>query len=222
MRHDADDPPRAEDLSDTGRAEAFSDGVLAVAITLLVLDLTTPPHAPGGLFRGLVNLWPAYLGYLASFLFIGVIWINHHTAFRRIRHLDRGLSWANLGILLTAVLLPFPTAVLANALREGNAQDARAAAALYALIGALTAASWLAFYQYMRGHHHLLRREDEAAFFHNERLRAVFGIALYACAGLFGFLVSPLIALAVFVFLPVFYGVTSEGLRRSRAAPLTR
>jgi uncharacterized membrane protein len=204
------DPPRR--LSHTNRVEAFSDGVLAVAITILVLDLRVPAHQPGELLAGLVRLWPAYLGYLASFLYVGVIWINHHAAFRRIRYLDRALSWANLGILLTTVLLPFPTAVLADALREENPTDARTAAALYALVAALMCLSWLVFYHYLHSSSHLVHSDIEERFFHHERKRAVAGIILYAGGGVLGYLVTPIISLAVFLALPIFYGATSEGL----------
>ena len=204
-------------LSDTNRVEAFSDGVLAVALTLLVLDLVPPSHQPGGLFSALVALWPAYVAFLGSFLFVGVIWTNHHAAFRRIRALDRGLGWANLGILLTTVLLPFPTAVLATALRDGNGADSRAAVSLYGLVGTLAALSWLAFFHYLRGRPELLRHPDDAGYFHNERRRAVAGIIPYSLAGALGYFVNPLIALIIFVLLPAFYAVTSEGLPGSRA-----
>ena len=109
----------AERRRDTSRVEAFSDGVYAVAITLLVLNLVVPAHAPGGLARALRDLWPAYVGYLGSFLFVGVSWVNHHSLFRRIRAVDAGFLWVNMLLLLTIVPTPFPTAVLANALGGG-------------------------------------------------------------------------------------------------------
>lgn len=211
-------PPEAAELRrDTTRVEAFSDGVLAVALTLLVLDLVAPSHQPGGLFHALVSLWPAYVAFLGSFLFVGVIWTNHHAVFRRIRAVDRGLSWANLGILLTTVLLPFPTSVLANAFRDGNVADSRSAVLLYALVGTMAAASWLAFFQYLCGRAELLRHPDDAAYFHNERRRAIAGIIPYSLAGALGYFVNPLIALVIFVVLPAFYALTSEGLPGSRA-----
>lgn len=80
-------------LSDTGRVEAFSDGVFAIVVTLLVLDLKEPEHAPGELLDGLARQWPAYLGYFASFLYVAVIWLNHHQAFVAIRRVDKGCTW---------------------------------------------------------------------------------------------------------------------------------
>ena len=84
-------------LSDTARVEAFSDGVLAIVITLLVLDLRVPAHEPGKLLDGLLDEWPTYVAFVTSFLYVGIVWLNHHAAFRRIRLVDRGLHWVNLG-----------------------------------------------------------------------------------------------------------------------------
>lgn len=92
----------------TGRTEAFSDGVFAIVITLLVLDLANPHYRPGGLGAALAEQWPSYLAFGFSFVYVGVIWLNHHALFRRISRLDLGLNWINLGVLLGAVIIPFP------------------------------------------------------------------------------------------------------------------
>lgn len=197
---------------DTSRVEAFSDGVFAVAITLLVLNLVVPPHPAGGLLRALGDLWPAYVAYLASFLFVGTSWVNHHGVFRRLRSVDRGLCWVNLGILLTVVPTPFPTAVLANALRDGNAADSSTAAAFYGLVLATDAIAWFVFFQYAGRHPHLLHRESDAKLLRLDGLRGLLGIVSYGGAAIVGYLVSPVIALIIYVVLPVFYALTSEGL----------
>ena len=118
-------PDRAARLSDTSRVEAFSDGVFAIVITLLVLDLRSPAVPPGQLLAGLLAQWPVYLAFVTSFMYVGVVWLNHHAAFDRIRRIDRGLHWANLGILFTTTLLPFPTAVISKAIQAGDPADAR-------------------------------------------------------------------------------------------------
>jgi uncharacterized membrane protein len=200
-------------LSDSSRVEAFSDGVFAIVITLLVLDLRVPDVAEGELGKGLLDQWPAYLAYVTSFLYVGIVWQNHHAAFTRIRFIDRGLHWVNLGILFTAGLLPFPTAVVSNAVQSGaSSSDARTAVGCYALVGAMLCISWFAFFRYLATHGHVLEETTDAGFFRRECVRAGIGIALYVLAGLAGFLVNPVVALVLFVAVPTFYGVTSQGL----------
>jgi uncharacterized membrane protein len=112
------------------RLEAFSDGVFAVAITLLVLEIDIPP-AGGDLAHEVGRLWPSFAAYLVSFFTIGIIWVNHHTMFVRIQRLDRTVLFLNLNLLLWVVLIPWTTAVLAEHLRDGGANE-QLAAAMYA------------------------------------------------------------------------------------------
>ena len=101
-------------LPSNTRLEAFSDGVFAIAITLLVLDLKVPELetvTPGKLWTALAAQWPAYLGFLTSFLTILIIWINHHGLFRQLRGHNRALLFANGLLLLVVTVLPFPTAL---------------------------------------------------------------------------------------------------------------
>src|SRR3989442_555420 len=113
---------------DTKRLEAFSDGVFAVAITLLVLDLRDP-RGGGDLTHRLLRLWPNYAAYAVSFLVIGIIWVTHHDTFDRLRSVDRQLQFLNLLLLMTVALIPFPTSVLAEHLRDGR--DSHPAAVVY-------------------------------------------------------------------------------------------
>ena len=114
---------------DRGRLEAFSDGVFAVAITLLALNLTVagPGHGP---LRSQLH-WPAFAGYLISFLTIGIIWVNHHALVRSIKQVDRVLLFVNQILLIFVVLIPFGTATMADYLPR-NSWDARLAMVLYA------------------------------------------------------------------------------------------
>jgi uncharacterized membrane protein len=108
--------------SQTNRLEAFSDGVFAIAITLLVLEIKVPAQleirAAGGLWSALAQRWPNYVGYVLSFLVIGVMWANHHTLFEYIRRANRTLIVMNLFLLMGVGFLPFPTAVLADHLAD--------------------------------------------------------------------------------------------------------
>ncbi len=116
---------------DRSRLEAFSDGVFAVAITLLALDLTVEGPGHGPLIVQLTGKWPAYLAYLISFFMIGIVWVNHHALVRSITQVDRLLLFLNLVLLLFVVLIPFATATEADYFPH-NSNDARLAMALYA------------------------------------------------------------------------------------------
>ena len=130
------------------RLEAFSDGVFAIAITLLVLDLVVPSRqdaAKEGLAHALGQEWPAYFAYLVSFLIIGIIWVNHHMVFDKVRLVDRPVLFANLALLLVVSLIPFPTRLLADYLTAGS--DSHVAAAVYSAtmlaMGLAYAVLWL-------------------------------------------------------------------------------
>jgi uncharacterized membrane protein len=101
---------------DTSRIETFSDGVFAIAITLLVLDIRVPSGL-GHLKDALEHEWPAYLAYVTSFLTIGGVWITHHTIYSALRYVDATMMRINLLLLMVTAFLPFPTAILAEALR---------------------------------------------------------------------------------------------------------
>ena len=113
----------------TSRTETFSDGVFAIAATLLVLELKVPEVEPGGLADALLDNWPSYATYVVSFLVIGIIWVNHHAVMERIRKVNRPLLFLNLVFLMAVALIPFPTALLADYLQAGH--DERLAAVVY-------------------------------------------------------------------------------------------
>ena len=114
---------------DKGRVDAFSDGVFAIAITILVLEIKVPSDLRH-LGRDLEHEWPAYLAYVTSFLTIGGVWIAHHRVFSRLRRIDATLVELNLLLLLFTAFLPFPTAILAEALRAAE-HTAEIAVVLY-------------------------------------------------------------------------------------------
>lgn len=120
-------------LPETTRLETFCDGVFAIAITLLVLEIRVPTGAEtvaaGGLWRALAARWPSFLGYTISFLTIGIMWANHHSIFQYVRRADRRFLLVNVLFLMGIGFLPFPTAVLAQHLPV--ASDRLAATVLY-------------------------------------------------------------------------------------------
>jgi uncharacterized membrane protein len=99
--------------SETARVEAFSDGVFAIAITLLILDVHVPSSTAGHLGAALARQWPTYVAFLMSFSFIGIMWVNHHRLFNHICSCDNRLLFLNLLLLLGVTVVPFPTALLA-------------------------------------------------------------------------------------------------------------
>jgi uncharacterized membrane protein len=197
-------------LSESSRVEAFSDGVFSIAITLLVLELAVP--AVGGDFgRDLVAEGVTYVAYLAAFANIGVLWMGHHTVFTRIAAVDSGLLWRNLVLLLTVSVVPFPTAVIASAYRIGTPADQAAAVVAYAAVGIASGVAWTLLFTYLRRRPDLLDPATDSGWFRlSETLITLVG---YTVAGLIGWLVSPSIALVIFLVFPVLYvvRVRSEG-----------
>jgi uncharacterized membrane protein len=114
------------------RLEAFSDGVFAVAITLLALNLAVPASAHGGILGQLGHRWPAFAAYVISFFTVGTIWVNHHALMINIAVIDRMLLFLNLLLLLFVVAIPPTTSTMAGFLSAGG-REAQIAAAMYAL-----------------------------------------------------------------------------------------
>jgi uncharacterized membrane protein len=209
-------------LADTDRLESFSDSVFAITITLLVAEIVRPEYEPGHLLEKLLAQWPNYVAFLASFFYIGIIWLNHRAVFARVRYCDRSLHLANLFCLLASALIPFPTAVLSTALQHANPFDATIAVALYAAIGGVMCLAWLLLFHVLSIHSYLLEDHVDPTFFPKERHRAVLGVALYAAGGVIGWVYAPRFALIIFLALPIFYGITSEGLMETRVRILLR
>jgi uncharacterized membrane protein len=195
----------------TNRLEAFSDGVFAIAITLLVLDIHVPP--PGGsLGHELLAQWPSYAAYVVSFITIGIIWINHHAAFSRLRAVDQSILMLNLMLLLSVGILPFTTSLMATYLKEGSGEGL--AAAIYGgsflLMGAIFV---LANRQILLRRPQLLRVPIEPRAARNILTFAALGQVPYVLATALAF-VSPYITLAICAATAVYYSlpIASRGM----------
>ena len=137
-------PPDVENYWGTSRTEAFSDGVFAIAITLLILEVNVPETAFDNLWRGILDQWPSYLAYATSFITIGGIWLAHHGIFRRLQYANTRLMLVNLLLLMAVSFLPFPTKLMAEAIHSSDAE--RAAVIFYGgtllVISSLLSALW--------------------------------------------------------------------------------
>jgi uncharacterized membrane protein len=186
---------------DTSRLEAFSDGVLAIVITLLVLGIEVPTSS-AALGQALVRLWPSYLAYAVSFLLIGAIWVNHHAMFRYIVRADATLLVLNLLHLMVVAFMPFSTAVLAQAFLSGT--DEPIAAAFYGAVLAVGGVFVNLMWRYATHDRRLLGAGVTDVQIQSINRRFLVGPALYAIATIVG-LVAPWLALLLYVALIGFY-----------------
>ena len=192
-------------MSETTRTEAFSDAVLAIAITLLVLDLRVPIRNTlhGSLASALAHEWPNYAAYVTSFLIIGIIWVNHHAVFQLIARIDRTALFLNLLLLMTVVAIPFTTALLSEYLTAGR--DARTAALVYSAVMLAMSASFAALYTYLARHPALLAAGVDPAGVRRSIVRfSAVGLALYVSTMLIALISAPL-CLAAHLLIGLYY-----------------
>jgi uncharacterized membrane protein len=186
----------------TSRTEAFSDGVFAIAATLLVLELKVPHVEPGGLSDALLERWPSYATYAVSFLTIGIIWVNHHAVMDRIRNVNRPLLFLNLVFLMAVAAIPFPTALLADYLRAGH--DEGLAAAVYGATMAVMGIAFGIIWAYAVLSDDLLHESIDPDRARSSLLIFAAGNPLYLLA-IGASLLSAKLALAIYALLAFFY-----------------
>jgi uncharacterized membrane protein len=197
--------------SGTGRLEAFSDGVFAIAATLLVLEIgvdTTHGHDLG---HELTNIWPSYLAYATTFLIIGIIWINHHHCVSLMGRVDRPFLFINLLLLLTVSFMPFPTKLVAQYLQKPGEKDAVIA---YAVTMLLMACLYNIWWRYARGDRRLIA--DDVPDTSLEAVDRAFnpGIPSYGLVLVIAF-ISPLASVIITLALAVFYLPSAALFERS-------
>lgn len=200
------------------RIEAFSDGVIAVAITLLALDLHVPdPAGTGSLAQHLGDQWPSYAAYVVSFLTIGIIWINHHAMLRRLVSVDHAIMVLNMVLLVAIGVLPFSTALMAQYLRAAYGQNL--AAVVYGGSYLLMSVAFLAMQVHVLvSKQHLLQEHLTADLRRAVLRRNAVGVAPYALATLGG-LLNPYITLSICAILALFFALPSTTSDTPTAAP---
>jgi len=196
----------------TNRIEAFSDGVFAIAITLLTLNLRAPADT-AHLAADLAALWPSYLAYVISFLLIGLIWANHHAMFEHIATGDRTLLFINTLLLMDVATLPFVTSVLASALRSGHGQ--RTAVMVYGATLVVGGVFFNSVWEWARHHHRLLGPSISPAAAGATARRFAAGPVLYLAGTGLG-AARPSIGLAVFAGLILIYWLPVTNRARPR------
>lgn len=189
-------------LRSTDRLEIFSDGVIAIAITLLILDVRLPTAKEGALWHDLGSHWPTYVAYVLSFAVVGIIWVAHHSMFQRIGHADRGLLFWNLFLLLGIAFVPFPTSLLAEYVQEGGS-NAHAATAVYSATMTLIGLAFLAIWIHLARHPDLLEDQADAANLHRSIRRSLVSPIVYGLTIVLAF-ISPPACLAVYALIAAY------------------
>ena len=208
--------------SETFRLEAFADAVFAIAITLLVIEIRLPPHEEvlriGGVGPALLQLWPSYVGYVISFIVIGIMWANHHNLMKLVDRVDHGFLTLTLLLLLCVAFLPFPTAVMAEHLADPDTHERAVAVAFYCGCFTVTAV----FY-FLMWWHAARNRRLIANHVSDEAVRAITraylpGSLLYLAATLLAF-VHVGISLAIVVGLAALYMLPKVGAHDAARRP---
>ena len=199
---------------ETARVEAFSDGVFAIAITLLILELKVPKEIDGrSLAASLLAQWPSYVAFLTSFFCIGIMWINHHRLFTVIKRTDHGLLVANGLLLLGVTVVPFPTAVLAE---HWSGEDGHTAAMLFNGSFAVIAVFFQALWRHASSGGRLLGRDASSAVVTliNKQFR-LGAVPYMACTALAAYSVAG--SLALNIALAVWWSLPPSWFERSSA-----
>jgi TMEM175 potassium channel family protein len=189
----------------TGRLEAFSDGVFAVAITVLVFGLL--PIGTGKTLNTaiLLRAWPQYFAYVVSFLSIGIMWMNHHTILAHVTRVDRPLLVLNLLLLMGIVAIPFPTALVADHLRGSGSTAAATATVTYGLVMIAISAGFAGLWVYVVTHAPALGAALPPEALRDSIPGFTLGGAVYVAGTLIAALVSALAGLIIFGALAVYY-----------------
>jgi uncharacterized membrane protein len=202
----------------TNRLETFADGVFAIAATLLILNVDaqigTVRDLQGSLAHDVLHAWPSYVGYVVSFVTIGVIWANHHTVMSQIERVDRTFLLLTVGFLMCVAFIPFPTRLMAEFIREGD--DAKAATVTYGATLTMTAAFFNAIWVYASRNARLLREDADPTLVAGITKSYRPGVPIYVVATLAG-LVSPVASAVLYALIAVFYVVESSVFGRDRA-----
>jgi TMEM175 potassium channel family protein len=205
-----------QQTNDTARLETFADGVMAIAITLLILEVRVPHVEGHSLASALAHQWPSYVGYVVSFLTIGIIWVNHHHMFRLIERTTHTFLMLNVVFLMTICILPWPTALVADYARDAGGRTA--ATAVYGGVMTAVAIMFNVVWRYAATGSRLLVPGLGSEALAKMGRNYLAGPAVYGTATVVAF-VEPFVSLAIFGALAVYWLLPGTG---PRAEALTR
>ena len=195
-----------------GRLEAFSDGVLAIVITLLILEIKVPAGHEGTLGSALAEQWPQYAAFLLSFFIVGIIWLNHHATINLLQRTDHTVQVLNLLLLLPVTVLPWPTALLAEYTHEGTPGDQRVAVLVYGATSTAMALSFNVLWRYIVRHPELQKPQVTTELLAVRNRRYNLGLAVYPVATAIG-LVSVPVFLVLMLGLALVYLLPTPDVR---------
>jgi len=191
-------------MEDTRRVEAFSDGVFAIAITLLVLTFRDPQRGES-LHHALLHQWPSYIAYVVSFVTVGIMWVNHHTVMQQIGRVDRTFLLITVVFLMFVAFVPFPTRMVAEFIRT---DDGRAAALFYGIAFTCTALSWASLWFYAALGNRLISADANSRTVSGISRSFLPGTLLYGGATLVAF-ASATASVVLFGVIALFYALES-------------
>jgi uncharacterized membrane protein len=197
---------------ETSRLEAFSDGVFAIAITLLVIVFLEKDLGEHDIGHALLGLWPYYLAYVLSFVTIGIIWVNHHTLFGYVTYADRTLLFLNILLLIPVVFVPFPTELLAKFVRT---DEGLPAALVYGCTMTFMAVVFNLIWHYVARHRRLLRDDVDPREISGISRSYALGPAMYGSATIVAFASPKASALLYGVIAAVYVSTSIWGRRNS-------
>ncbi len=203
---------RLSEAKETARLEAFSDGVFAIAITLLVLDIKVPEpdllkEKGIGLAGALLDEWPIYVAYVTSFITVLIMWANHHTLIDQVKRSDRQLLFLNGLLLMSVTIVPFPTSLLARYIKEPA--GAPVAAAVYGATFTAIAILFNLVWWYAARNNRLLDRQADPAVARTITRRYIFGPGLYLAGTLLA-LLNPTVGLLIFMLMALFFALPAS------------
>ena len=190
-----------------GRIEAFSDGVIAIIITLMILEIKVPSIAntdtSAAIWLKVQTMMEPFIAYLLSFVMIGVLWVNHHQFLRQLKHADRNLLWYNLHLLFWMAILPIPTNLLGQEFKLPEVT------ALYGFVMFMCAFAFLLMREYVNRHHHLFIDNLSIELRKKARAKLMTSVILYLISIFAGY-ISVYISLGIFVLIPAAYFIPTN------------